>query len=77
MTMDTHGVLISNLRHIQALKECEASLQKCNQLLKDNFSVEFVSEEVKAAINYLDAITGRHIDADLIDQIFSQFCIGK
>jgi len=38
---------------------------------------EFVSEEIKVAINFLDSITGRNIDMDLLDNIFSQFCIGK
>lgn len=74
---DTHGIFISNLRHIHALKDCQEALQEARQLIKSGASPEFISEEVKGAVNFLDAITGRNIDSDLIDEIFSQFCIGK
>ncbi|VAW49572.1 tRNA-5-carboxymethylaminomethyl-2-thiouridine(34)synthesis protein MnmE, partial [hydrothermal vent metagenome] len=75
--VDTHGVLISNLRHINALKEASQSLIKACQVLQEGISLEFVSEEVKIAVNFLDSITGRNVDADLLDTIFSKFCIGK
>ncbi|HLF19032.1 MAG TPA: tRNA uridine-5-carboxymethylaminomethyl(34) synthesis GTPase MnmE [Candidatus Omnitrophota bacterium] len=75
--IDTHGLFISNLRHIHALKECQSSLKEVFGLMKGKVSLEFVSEEIKIAVNYLDAITGRNIDSDLLDQIFSRFCIGK
>ena len=39
--------------------------------------VRAASVEIKAAVNQLDAITGRNIDEDLLDRIFSEFCIGK
>jgi tRNA modification GTPase len=71
------GLLISNLRHIQALKQGREALQKGIQILEDQLSLEFVSEEIKVAINSLDAITGRNIDMDLLNKIFSEFCIGK
>ena len=75
--IDTHSVFISNLRHVQALQGCEEVLEKASKLINDKVSIEFVSEEIKLAVNFLDAITGRNVDSDLIDQIFSQFCIGK
>ena len=45
--------------------------------MNENTSLEFISEEIKSAVNQLDAITGRNIDEDLLDRIFSEFCIGK
>lgn len=75
--MDAHGLMVSNLRHIQSLKGCAASLEKGIQILKNGQSLEFASEEIKIAVNALDGITGRNIDADLLENIFSQFCIGK
>jgi tRNA modification GTPase len=74
--MDTHGVLVSNLRHINSLKAASGALEKAGEELQ-NLSLEFISEELKTAINELDRITGRSVDADLLDQIFSSFCIGK
>jgi tRNA modification GTPase len=75
--LDTHGILISNLRHIKALEEAQKNLQGACRLMTDNTSPEFVSEELKSAVNQLDAITGRNIDEDMLDRIFSEFCIGK
>ncbi len=74
---DTHGILISNIRHIKALDEAQKNLQDACRLMNENTSLEFISEELKAAVNQLDAITGRNIDEDLLDRIFSEFCIGK
>jgi tRNA modification GTPase len=75
--IDTQGILVSNLRHINALKDCRDNLAKAQELLRDQLSFEFVSEEIKIAVNYLDNITGRNIDEDLLDTIFARFCIGK
>lgn len=85
--IDTHGILVSNLRHIQALENCRKALQEAGEILQEEppsaslahggLSPEFVSEEIKTAVNFLDSITGRNIDSDLLDSIFSQFCIGK
>lgn len=70
-------VMVSNLRHINALKDGLNSLSEAQTSLDNGLSLEFVSEGVKLAVNYLDGITGRNIDYDLLDTIFSQFCIGK
>lgn len=75
--VETNGLLVSNVRHIRALKECRAELANAEDALKDHLSLEFVSEQIKFAVNRLDAITGRNIDQDLLDTIFSDFCIGK
>ena len=75
--IDSHGLLISNVRHIKALKETQDLLHNACRLLSENTSLEFISEEIKSAVNQLDAITGRNIDEDLLERIFSEFCIGK
>ncbi len=77
LTPDTHGVLVSNIRHINSLQECLMTVQKALVALKNGLSPEFISEDIKSAVNSLDCITGRNIDQDLLDKIFSEFCIGK
>lgn len=72
-----HGLMVSNIRHVQALKSAEIFLGGAIAIVEGNIALEFASEELKNAVNQLDAITGLNIDADLIDRIFSQFCIGK
>lgn len=74
---DTHGLMVNNLRHIESLNHCARALEAGSAHLCNGLSLEFVSEEIKAAVNFLDQVTGRNIDADLLDNIFSQFCIGK
>ncbi|MBI3314322.1 MAG: tRNA uridine-5-carboxymethylaminomethyl(34) synthesis GTPase MnmE [Candidatus Omnitrophica bacterium] len=74
---DGQGILISNIRHVQALKFAQEHLAHAVTLTQQDTSWEFVSEEIKGAVNQLDAVTGRNIDADLLDRIFSTFCIGK
>ncbi|PIW61227.1 MAG: hypothetical protein COW13_03475, partial [Candidatus Omnitrophica bacterium CG12_big_fil_rev_8_21_14_0_65_50_5] len=74
---DVHAVVVSNVRHAEALKRCHQALSQAQTDIRQNISLEFISEHLKLAIHDLDNITGRDIDADLIDQIFSQFCIGK
>ncbi len=71
------NVLISNLRHLEALQNAGQALQQASQHLEKGLSWEFVSEELKTAVHFLDQITGRDIDADLLDRIFAEFCIGK
>lgn len=73
----TSHVLVSNLRHVNALAACQAAVGRAAHSLSEGLSLEFVSEEVKLAVNFLDNVTGRNIDADLLESIFSQFCIGK
>lgn len=75
--VNTQEVLVSNVRHISALKKCAGAIEKGQQTLVNGVSLEFASEEIKDAISYLDKITGRDIDSDLLDKIFSGFCIGK
>jgi tRNA modification GTPase len=75
--LQTPKILISNLRQTESLKKCLSSLQNVQGHLLDNLSLEFISEEVKLAVHYLDQITGKDVDADLLDKIFSSFCIGK
>ncbi len=74
---DVHGVMISNVRHIEALKRCRQTLTEAQMTIRQGTSLEFVSEHIKISVHYLDNMTGRDIDVDLIDQIFSRFCIGK
>ncbi len=73
----TSHVLVSNLRHVNAITACQAAVGRAAHSLNEGFSLEFVSEEVKLAVNFLDNVTGRNVDADLLESIFSQFCIGK
>ncbi|MBM3252401.1 MAG: hypothetical protein FJZ11_06475, partial [Candidatus Omnitrophica bacterium] len=74
---DRKGVFLSNIRHIQALKNSLEQINKTLAIISGKISTEFVCVELKGAIKELDFITGRVIEKDLLDKIFSEFCIGK
>jgi tRNA modification GTPase len=74
---DGRGLVINDMRHVEALRRAESFLIRAAATAADNRSFEFAAEDIKNAVNELDAITGRNVDDDVIEQIFSKFCIGK
>lgn len=70
-------ILVSNIRQIDALKKCVNALLQAQEYFAQELSLEFISEEIKMGIHMLDQITGKNADQDLIEQIFSSFCVGK
>ena len=69
--------IIPNLRHHQALLRIDEALRSAEQLLRSGAYPELVSVEFQAAHQTLEDIVGRAADDTLLDQIFSQFCVGK
>jgi tRNA modification GTPase len=69
--------MASNLRHIQAVKSAQKLIAEALNSLDNKLSVEFVAQDIKDALGCLDSITGRGFSEDLLDKIFSDFCIGK
>ena len=74
---EPESMLVANLRHITLLREAEKFIAEALNSLDNNLSLEFVSEDIKEAIGYLDDILGERFSEDLLDKIFSEFCIGK
>ena len=70
-------LVISNMRHLESLMRCDEALAMASHHLHGGMSFEFVCEDLKESVKQLDRITGRAIDKDLLDQIFSSFCVGK
>ncbi len=75
--IDTTHILVNNARHIAALENARQWISESQEFLRDNFSLEFISENLKESLSALDRITGRNADEDLLQDIFSSFCIGK
>jgi tRNA modification GTPase len=69
--------LVSNLRHIEALKKTEKLVVGSLNSLDNKLSLEFIAQDLKEALSNLDDILGRRFSEDLLDKIFSEFCIGK
>jgi tRNA modification GTPase len=66
-----------NSRHYEALRRAQEGVIAAQTELDTQASLEFVAMELRIALNALGEITGQTITEDLLDRIFSQFCIGK
>jgi tRNA modification GTPase len=71
------SVLVSDRRHRQALVHCRAALQRFVDALGEDKPAEFLAFELGEALNSLGEITGETTPDQLLEQIFSRFCIGK
>ncbi len=70
-------VVITNLRHHQALMNAIGALQMVIEGLKTAVSPEFVSADLRKVLSELGMIIGTNITEDILSAIFSKFCIGK
>jgi len=69
--------IVSNLRHYQCLSRANENLIKASDSAKNNMSGEFVSVDLRNAINSLGEIIGEVTSEDILNNIFTKFCIGK
>ncbi|AJG40542.1 tRNA modification GTPase TrmE [Thermotoga sp. RQ7] len=69
--------LITNLRQKQLLENVKKSLESAIESLKNKTPIDLVSIDLERALHVLDEVTGRSFREDLLDAIFSTFCVGK
>lgn len=69
--------LINNVRHKNLLNNALESINNAYSAVKNRIPEDFISLDLKAAYEYLGEIIGESIDEDIIDKIFSKFCLGK
>lgn len=70
-------VLITNVRHREALQQALGGGRKVIEGLKSGVSPEFLSMDMRLCLNELGKIIGTNITEDILSAIFSTFCIGK
>ena len=70
-------IIITNLRHKEALKAALESLMQVKKSLKENMPEDFYSIDLMGAYASLGKIIGEEMEEDLINEIFSSFCMGK
>lgn len=71
------NAVVSNLRHYDALKKANDFLDKAKDSIANQLSGEFVSIDLRNAENSLGEIIGKVTTDDILNNIFSKFCIGK
>ena len=70
-------VYITNVRQKNALIEARESMEKVIQSIDDGMPEDFYSIDLMDAYEALGSITGESVGEDLINEIFSKFCMGK
>jgi len=75
--LDAGDVLVTNIRHVEALRKTEDALQRVLQGIDGSVTSDFLAMDIRQALHHLGEITGSVSTDDLLDNIFSKFCIGK
>jgi len=73
----TDRLVVTSERHRTKLAGSLKSLRRTAKGIKDDISPELIAFELNQAVNEIDEITGRIYNEEILDRIFSQFCIGK
>lgn len=75
--INTSETLVTNIRHVEALKQTENALQRVLNNVDNPVTSDFLAMDIKQALHYLGEITGTVTTDDLLENIFTKFCIGK
>ncbi len=70
-------ISITNIRHKTALQEAISGLKLVEQSIRDRMPEDFYSIDLMHAYESLGSITGESVGEDLVNEIFSKFCMGK
>ncbi|MGN5953716.1 tRNA uridine-5-carboxymethylaminomethyl(34) synthesis GTPase MnmE [Sphingobacterium lactis] len=75
--INTEDVMITNIRHVEALQHTQEALEKVLYGIDNPITSDFLAMDIRQALQYLGEITGTVTTDDLLENIFSKFCIGK
>lgn len=75
--MHANGTVISNARHYEALVRAKEAISRVQQGLDEQVSGEFLSMDLQDCLTALGEITGQITSQEVLNNIFSKFCIGK
>lgn len=71
------GVYLANMRQKQAVERALEALNSAQNTMKQGLGTDLVSMELQRAYDLLGELTGNSVREDLVDTIFSRFCLGK
>jgi tRNA modification GTPase len=70
-------VVISNIRHFNALKEASEALSRVSEGLTSALPTDLLAQDIREVLHYLGEITGEVTTDEILGNIFKNFCIGK
>jgi tRNA modification GTPase len=76
-TFQAGDVVVTNVRHWQSLLQTKEALERVITGIDGQITGDFLAMDIRQSLHYLGEITGEITTEDLLDNIFSKFCIGK
>ncbi len=76
-SMQTSAVMLSNVRHYEAVSRAHEAIVRVQQGLADGLSGELLSLDLQDCLAALGEVTGQITNTEVLTNIFSKFCIGK
>ena len=76
-TLIPESAIVTNVRHQDALEKARNALQDAFRSLQTNMPYELVALDLRIALDQLGLVVGKTTTDDILDRIFSQFCVGK
>ena len=74
---NNNELLITNERHKTQIRKAKENIEKAMETIKSLMPVDIISIHIKEALSDLGEITGENVSQNIIDEIFSKFCLGK
>lgn len=71
------STMVNNVRHIELLKQSRDSLRDAMEMTLAREALDFIEVDVRNAYDLLGEITGETVSDDIINEVFSRFCLGK
>ena len=75
--LQSDGILVTSVRHKEALARALERVRTARATLSAGLPADFVTIDLRAALDALGEITGQTVAPDMLDRVFSNFCIGK
>ncbi len=72
-----NDIMITNERHKNLIDKAIVNLNEAEKVLKDEMPVDIIEISLRNVLHNLDSITGEEAGEDVINEIFSRFCLGK
>jgi len=67
----------TNVRHKSALEKTKQSIENIFETIESGLPMDLMAVDIKGALDSLSEVTGEISSEDLLDHIFSNFCVGK
>lgn len=72
-----NSMVITNARHKNQIKKAECNIKQAINTIKQNLPIDITGIYIKESLSDLGTITGQNVSEDIINEIFSKFCLGK